>query len=357
MTPKSHDGFDEMALPPRWTEDQRRQLQHIAARYPKQYGPLQSLARESLNRTPHPQAEISYEGHLPDHPARLESIRRLNDVSRVRALGYAWLVDRNPAYPKAGLAIIEAWSRVYRPTGNPINEHKLASLMGAYGLWRTLLPPATQQSVENWLQELAAAGRRNAQVRGAKGNWHTKRMKINALVGTVTDDAACTTWAETEIRHYVAHNLYPDGSSYDFHRRDALHYHCSGLRPLLEVLFLLPDGGVDLYWAAAKTGNAGASIAGAVNFVRPFVDGRQHHAEWVHTQVELDRRRAAAGHADYQPGRIFQPVEALSLLEMAAIFEPELQALVTEIRAGAEDEALPTWDALVLQARNTPPSD
>ena len=37
------------------------------------------------------------------------------------------------------------------------------------------------------------------------------------------------------IKKQIAANLRPDGSSLDFHERDALHYHCYDLEPLLTL--------------------------------------------------------------------------------------------------------------------------
>jgi hypothetical protein len=72
-----------------------------------------------------------------------------------------------------------------------------------------------------------------------------------------------------------------------------------------------------------------------VEFLRPYVDGRQVHAEWVNTTSKMDRTRAQSGDPFYAPGRPFQPHEALSTLTLAGRWDPTLSTLATSIRAKA----------------------
>lgn len=336
---ESSPGFDLPAVPPAWSAAQRAELQRLAAATDA-IAALRSEADAALGQPPRALARIVYEGRLASDPERQATVTALGDVSAVRALAYIWLVHGEARHAEAARSLITAWAATYVPTGNPINENKLASLIGAFGIMRTTFTDDARAAVDDWLRRLAEA----QMARTSQANWQAKRIKLVALAGAVLGDAALTAWAREAFARQLDTQLFADGTSTDFRERDALSYHCSGLTPLLEVVHLTGDP--DWY---THVGTGGGSIAGSVAFVVPYVDGTRVHPEWVHTTVELDRRRAAAGDPHYQPGTPFRPTQALKLLDLAAPFAPELAPLATRIRA---ETGVPLdWEAVVLAAR------
>ena len=83
--------------------------------------------------------------------------------------------------------------------------------------------------------------------------------------------------------------------------------------------------------------------------VIPFARGEKQHKEWVNTKVEFDRKRAKAGLEKYRTGRLFDPRQALNLLERAAYFDPSLMNLVRDLSEG-EAQRFPTWQTLLNAA-------
>ncbi len=160
-----------------------------------------------------------------------------------------------------------------------------------------------------------------------RNNWHTKRLKLIALAGTVTENAAWVRDAQAGAKIYINECLYPDGTSNDLKERDALAYHISGLFPLL-VLALRLAPGTDLFH---DKGASGASLAQSVAYVRPYAAGEKTREEWRNTKVELDRRRAQAGLTKYTPGRLFEPKAAAELFALAACFEPSYAPLAARL--------------------------
>jgi hypothetical protein len=346
---QGREGFDLAAFPVSWDSAQAARLHGLAADDgAPAYTGIRDAAEAALSVAPMPLAALVYEGHLPDDPQRLVTIEHLRDVSRLRVLGYAWLVEGDPRFADHATAIIRAWSRVYRPTGNPINENKLASLIGVYSLLReTHFPAAEREAVDAWLREIGGRNRGTGERTAHMDNWQAKRLKLAAMIGTTIGDESLLEWARQEFGRYVAEGLYPDGSSEDFRRRDALTYHHGGLKPMLEIVQALdPSGG--LY---RQQFGEGSSLARSVDFLVRHVDGTAQHAEWVNTTSPIDRRRAAEGHARYQPGRIYQPWEALEALTLAAFFDPSLLDLVATIRRDAGFGTAPTWQQIVNAAR------
>jgi hypothetical protein len=346
------EGFDLAAFPVSWEADQVDRLRRLAAgEGAAAYAAILPAAESALEVPPMPLERMVYEGRLPDHPERLVTIEHLQDISRLRLLGYAWLVEGDPRFAEHARSIILAWSRTYRPTGNPINENKLSSLVGVYAALRdSHFAPSERETVDGWLRDIGARNRGTGERAPNLDNWQAKRLKLAAMVGSAIGDPSLLRWAREGFEAYVAGGLYPDGTSEDFRRRDALSYHHGGLKPMLEIAQALDPSG-ELY---RRPFGEGSSLAKSVAFLVRHVDGTSQHAEWVNTTAEIDRRRAAEGHARYQPGRIYQPWEALEALTLAAFFDPALLELVTTIRRDAGFGTAPTWQQVVNAARALP---
>lgn len=297
-----------------------------------------------LAETPRPLEVIHYEGLVNTDPQQMRSVENLADMDRVATLLEVWQVAPSAALSTKMRTYILAWARKYRPTGNDVNENKLVPLFTAYLALRDDFPPAERAEVEPWLRKIGELNL--AEVRqetGEKTNRFTKRLRILALLGLALGE---TSWLEAAwegYRDFVRSSLDPDGSSLDFKRRDTLTYHCSALRPLLDLAVLASQSGTDLYdW----TSETGASVKKSVDFVRPYAEGTKTHAEWVNTQAPLDRERAAAGIAAYQPGQLFEPKRALPMLNQAAYFDESLAPLVVKL-SGAGAQRFPTWRSVL----------
>lgn len=333
-------GFDAPAFPPHWTAAQCAALQATAATLTEANHQLRDEADAALNRDPQPVAIILYEGHLGDHPDRIDTVGHLADISAIRALCYQWILTQDARYADAAQRYILAWATTYKPTGNPINENKLSSLISGYAYLRTRMSADDGIVVDAWLRDLARQEMKGKQTT----NWESKRIKIVALIGIALNDDILKTWAHDRYVVYLGVGLHPDGSSEDFHKRDALSYHSGGLKPLLELCLIANSNGDDWYHAEAANG---ASVAKSVAFMIPYIDGTKTHAEWVTTTVQLDRQRAASGDPHYQPGRIYQPKEALGVLDLAGAFEPAYVVLAATIRG---DQPM-SWNAGVALAQ------
>jgi hypothetical protein len=82
-----------------------------------------------------------------------------------------------------------------------------------------------------------------------------------------------------------------------------------------------------------------------VEWLLPYLDGRQTHAEFVNSTVDFDRRRALNGEAGYKAGTIFEPGNGVATLLLAAYFEPGMLDLAR--RLTGTDERYPGWQAVI----------
>ncbi len=214
---------------------------------------------------------------------------------------------------------LAAWAGVHQPDGNPINESQISQLVRGLSLVSDAIAPTVRTPVERWLNRMASLQieRRPRWEIDQPNNWYSHRLKIVGLIGYALDDSRFIRYAEDGYRAQIAQNLRPDGSSLDFHQRDALHYHVANLEPLLELAIAADKRGTNLYGYQAPTG---ASLERSIAFLLPYVRGEKVHIEFARTSVPFDRERAAAGVPGFSGP--WDPLRAARLLEMAGYFNP-----------------------------------
>ncbi|MBC8136303.1 MAG: alginate lyase family protein [Fibrella sp.] len=311
---------------------------------------LQTEADAMLAAKPHPLTVIHYEGLLDTNPERITTRTALTDMDRLVVLGQAWAASGETRYRDAAMAYVRAWSGAYVPTGNPINENKLEPVFVAYGMMRDAFSTDERIRIQAWMRRIAEVEIETGKnVKGtAQDNWHSKRLKIVGLIGRILEKKAFTAYAAKGFKSYVEGSLLPDGRSQDLIKRDAMSYHQSGLKPLLVLaLYAAPEEGRALYrWQAPS----GASLQNSVAYLLPYADGTKIHAEWVNTREPLDRQRAAAGIAYYQPGKPFDPKSATETFEFASAFDPRFTGTVAKLRGEPATSRFPSWQIVLNDA-------
>src|SRR5262249_40586585 len=158
----------------------------------------------------------------------------------------------------------------------------------------------------------------------AKNNHMSHRLKIIGHVAYLLPDVALGRWVADEYSHHLERNLNPDGTTFDFHQRDALHYHVYDLLPLVELAIAADKNGAAFY--RQQTAN-GATLEKAIAFLIPYVSGEQTHAEFVHSSVKFDQKRSAAGDPSIRVGALWKPAEARRLFDLAGYFTPRFHSV------------------------------
>ena len=301
------------------TELQRLNLARLVASEPEAkalFRKIQRQADASRNDQGSPIARISSAGKLDSDSLKIQSRASLEDMKKLSALGYAYAVTTHRSYSAAARRIILHWAKVSQPTGVPIDESKFEPLFVAYDLTRSAFSKAERKTVEDWLRTIASLELQNVRTNSATAtnNWNSHRLKIVGLIGFLLEDKTLIEEAVEGFKKQIQANLAPDGSSFDFHERDALHYQCYDLEPLLALAIRGQQNGIDLYGYQAPSG---ASLSRAVQFLASYCDGTKTHAEWVHSKVKFDRQRAEAGEKGFVPGAAFEPKEARVVFELA----------------------------------------
>lgn len=284
-------------------------------------GELQEAVADIRDDKPDPLVEIHYEGLLDNNPSRMETVRHLEDMDKL-ALFYwhhAFFGDAHSLKKMMDFSL--GWAVLFEPTGNPINENKLLPVVYAFSFLKPHLNSRQHHILEEWLRKLAKAEMGNDRV--PLNNWETKRINLVGTIGLLLEDERLVSWAEKRAAYYVENALFSDGSSADIRQRDALSYHVSGLKPLLQFLITLElerGGGKDFFY---KETTEGTSVARSLDFVLPYARGEKVYRQWENSKVKLDQERAAAGLEKYQPGVAYDPEKAYETMALAGFFDPK----------------------------------
>lgn len=296
------------------------------------YDSIVALMRSHTTDAPAPVEVIHYEGLLDTDLRRVETKESLADIDKVVNLIYSYYGDPQPAFADRAMKFVIAWAETYRPTANTINENKLVPLFWAYYFFQNRFSTNERVLVENWMMSIASS--QMNRLKTPMNNWEAKRLKIIATVGCILEDEELKSYSVRGFRNYIHDAYYPDGTSNDLKQRDALSYHISGLTPCIALFATCApfDRRFDLYNYEAPSGS---SLVKAIEYVRPYATGEATREEWVNTKVDLDKRRAAAGIPEYQPGILFNRAKAIPMLEWACFFDAD-------------------WCRLIPSNRNTP---
>jgi hypothetical protein len=146
-------------------------------------------------------------------------------------------------------------------------------------------------------------------------------------------------------------DLYPDGSSYDFHQRDALYYHVFTLEPLLTVARVAQMNGVNLYdYKTSSVASKAASLQKSIDFLLPYTTGKKKHAEWVNSTVAFDKARADNGQDEFQPGVLFNPKQAYTTLELYYYFNSAISPFAISLSDNTTAKKYPDFLMVYLDA-------
>lgn len=308
---------------------------------------LRAIADAALQDDPNPIDTIRTEGLLQGDPRKAATWAALRDLHKLYALAMAYRVTRQREYLDKASVYLIAWADSNFSRGDPIDDTNLDPAIEAYGMIKGNLLPGENKRIGRWLKRIADAeihARFNDSTRTtAHNNWNSHRLKIVGEIGFAIGDKTLQNYVIAGIREQIGRNLLPDGRSEDLVSRDAIHYHLYDLEPLLKLAIVLKQAtGADYYTYEAP---GGSSIKKSVDWLLPYLDGRQTHAEFVNSTVEFDKRRAQNGESSYKAGTIFDPRSGIATLLLAAYFDESLLALAQRLLGSAEK--YPNWQSVL----------
>jgi hypothetical protein len=310
---------------------------------------LKNKLENQLDLQPRPLEKINYEGLLDTNPLRITTEQHLQDIDVVADLLMGFYITGDQKYCRKIQEYLLAWSGRYLPTGNPINENKLEPLAHAFYVLKENFNTRDRRKISNWLNLIAAKLVQNEDI--PVNNWESKRIKLLQSISIATGNQKYARKARKFFERYLNVALYPDGTSEDLKERDALHYHLSGLDPLILYAIMVNQQAPAEKNMFLLQSDSGASLKKSVDYVVPYATGELQHQEWVNSKVELDKKRAAAGLDKYKSGKLFNPTEALETFILASYFDQNYLPVVQQIEDCKElVTCLNRWDLIYIYA-------
>lgn len=287
--------------------------------------PVLARAKAALERPAGAIPKLHTEGTLPGKGIREISLKAKEDQPLILAFAMAYRQTGDRAYLKQAERYLTAWADIYQPSLNPIDETGFDSLMLAHDLVEGDLSPAATKTLDRFWRALAAGylDAMDGTPKNAVTNWQSHRVKLATLAAYRVGDAALIARARAAFRRQIAANVRPDGSVFDFHERDALHYVTYDLDPLLMAALAARAHGED--WFAWRAAN-GAGLEKAVDWLASYANGRRVHVEFARSKIQFDRDRAAAGQSEYAP-HPWDPANAVNTYALAGRIEPRFGPL------------------------------
>jgi multidrug resistance efflux pump len=219
-------------------------------------------------------------------PELIESRRALQDADNFALLAMAYKLTGKAEYRDAARQIVDAWARVNKPTGNPIDETRLETFLWGLDLLGSEVENAPVQA---WLGRWRDANRNWKFGSNTETNNHkTHHLKILLMLDRLLGRTGDYDNDLADVQRHLSVNLAsPDGKSLDYDQRDAMHYHVFDLEAWTEIELI--------------TGCCGSHIDRAFGFFERTLREDPQHTEFAHSTAPIDAKRAAAGFGYARP--------------------------------------------------------
>ncbi|WGM30562.1 alginate lyase family protein [Brevundimonas sp. NIBR11] len=303
-------------------------------------------ADAALMRTPGPLPVVHTEGTLPGQGVRDESLIARRDLPAMLDLALAYRITGEPRYLAAADRFLRAWARTYLVSLNPIDETNFDAMILAYDLTEADLTPETQASVNAFLRDLAEGylDAMDGAPRHFYTNWQSHRIKIASLAAFQLGDPRLIERTFEDYQKHVAGNILADGTVFDFHERDAIHYVLYNVDPMMMAGLAAQEHGLDWFdWKNAS----GTAVPSVIDWLMPFVQGIKTHEEFVHSRIAFDAQRLAAGQTEYAGP--WRPERAVNTLALATLLDERYAPALDDLLAATDRRPAP-WIRLYREA-------
>jgi len=153
-----------------------------------------------------------------------------------------------------------------------------------------------------------------------------RRLEIRAVATTVAGLTPLRAQLPGQLSEFTARNYiagpsgHPDGRTFDFRQRDALHYHIAAVRPLVEIALFAPD---------LITPEVRAKVLSGLDFLKPYFLRQATHEEFAATTVSFDLDRRDDGNPVFQGP--WDPDHGRLVLRLARPVFPEIRPWTEDI--------------------------
>ena len=286
-----------------------------------------SYVNEYSKRNPHPLKKLHTEGTLPHEGIYDESIKAEADFDIMLVSSLSWLANINKY---ESLKIVRdyalAWVNVYQPSFNPIDETVFDKFLQSYSIIRESLNDSDRKKIDTFISSWAYGYIKKINEQNANDNWQSHRIKLVTLMSVTIHDKNIYNIASQLFKKQISNNIFPDGHTVDFDKRDALEYVIYDLLPLVQSALVAKGQGDNWYqWVSPS----GSSLKKGVYWLNPYVLKNKNHYEFSNTTQEFDRVRNRAG-LGYSG--LFNPKSASDLYWSSQLLDKKLFVIAESIQ-------------------------
>jgi hypothetical protein len=302
-------------------------------------------AMSNMNRPPNPVPTIDIAGRLPQDPVYKQTSLASTDLPIMADLALAYRLTSDKKYLDAATRYLRAWASTYKTGMNPINDQDFYYFFIANDLVQADLPADVQAITKSFVRQYAEAYLNELEKSYSPGNpqngtdqnnkkpdptrnnnFQSHRIKLGTLAAFATGDKTLIARARAGFDQQVTINIYPDGTVWDFHERDAMHYVIYDLEPLLLAAMAAKAHGED--WFSYKS-PSGSSLKGPLDWLIPYAESEKTHVEFVHSTVPFDATRAKAGVKGFSGP--WDPKGSVTTFAYASVLDPRYRKVLEDV--------------------------
>ena len=197
------------------------------------------------------------------------------DFTYMRELALQWRMNRNKDALKRLMAYFDAWTAVYRPRFDPVDEGSLTGFIDAYAIADLDLPPDVRARTRPFLSALARGylDRLNAHDPGLRTDSRASRaVELAAMAAWALGDDNLMSQAQHAFVGQLDAEILPNGAVRDVVRARRLAVAVDELDPLARAAVAANNRG--LHWLGL-TGRRGQSLRQALDWLEPWAAGRR----------------------------------------------------------------------------------
>lgn len=280
---------------------------------------FKSYVDRNIKRKPNPLTSLHTEGTLPHHGIYDESVNAEKDFDIMLLMSFSWLagIDKNNSFDVVRKYIL-AWVEVYQPNFNPIDETVFDKFFQAYYIIKPGLKKSEMERIDAFISFWGYGYLKKLSKQSSNDNWQSHRIKLLTLMSVAIHDEKLYNAASKLFKKQIYNNIYSDGHTIDFDKRDALEYTIYDLLPLVQSALVAKGQGDDWYsWES----QSGSSLKKGLYWLNPYITKAKTHYEFSNTTQEFDRVRKNAG-LGYSG--VFLPKSASDLYWSAQLLDKNL---------------------------------
>jgi hypothetical protein len=221
-------------------------------------------------------AVLRTNGLRAGQPLYEASVAAARDFPYMRELALQWSVNHDKDALARLPPYFDAWTAVYRPSFDPVDEEPFTAFIDAFAVTATQLPPETQARTSRFLRAMAVGYLQRMRAhRGQDGHWadswQSRRIELLAMAAWALADDNLMARAHNAFLAQLNANILKDGRVADFVQSRSLSSAVNSLEPMGRAAVAAQNRGQA--WLDLK-GRQGQSLRLAVNWLEPWASGR-----------------------------------------------------------------------------------